>query len=130
MKMNDSGNIFTQFFAWVAALASAIGFTTQDLVFIFFGAAGLLISLVSYINGRVDANRRRREDEKRTKWSMTTFKALVIDPLTSVLLLQAWSLRHYKRKVSDGEPGKVERGSSGVGACWGIRTEHPRSVPE
>ena len=60
MKMNDSGNIFTQFFAWVAALASAIGFTTQDLVFMFFGAAGLLISLASYINGRVDANRRRR----------------------------------------------------------------------
>ncbi|HGH4657809.1 TPA: hypothetical protein ACJIWY_000703 [Enterobacter bugandensis] len=53
MKMNDSGNIFTQFFAWVAALASAIGFTTQDLVFMFFGAAGLLISLASYINGRV-----------------------------------------------------------------------------
>ena len=55
MKMNDSGNIFTQFFAWVAALASAIGFTTQDLVFMFFGAAGLLISLASYINGRVTA---------------------------------------------------------------------------
>ncbi|MFW7208697.1 MULTISPECIES: hypothetical protein [unclassified Enterobacter] len=64
MKLNDSGNIFTQFFAWVAALASAIEFTTQDLVSMFFGAAGLLIS---YINGRVDANRRRREDEKRTK---------------------------------------------------------------
>lgn len=67
MKMNDSGNIFTQFFAWVAALASAIGFTTQDLVFMFFGAAGLLISLVSYLSGRVDAYRRRKEDEKRTK---------------------------------------------------------------
>lgn len=67
MKMNNSGNIFTQFFAWVAALASAIGFTTQDLVFMFFGAAGLLISLASFINGRVDAHRKRREDEKRTK---------------------------------------------------------------
>lgn len=51
MKMNDSGNIFTQFFAWVAALASAIGFTTQDLVFMFFGAAGLLISLAPTSTG-------------------------------------------------------------------------------
>jgi len=67
MKMNDSGNIFTQFFAWVAALASAIGFTTQDLVFMFFGAAGLLISLISYISGRIDAYRKRIEDEKRTQ---------------------------------------------------------------
>ncbi|MGG2076273.1 hypothetical protein [Lelliottia nimipressuralis] len=67
MKMNDSGNIFTQFFAWVAALASAIGFTMQDLVFMFFGAAGLLISLISYISGRIDAYRKRIEDEKRTQ---------------------------------------------------------------
>ncbi len=67
MKMNDSGNIFTQFFAWVAALASAIGFTTQDMVFMFFGAAGLLISFASYVNGRVDAHRRRREDEEANK---------------------------------------------------------------
>jgi len=67
MKMNDSGNIFTQFFAWAAALASAIGFSTQDLVFMFFGAAGLLISLISYISGRIDAYRRRVEDEKRTQ---------------------------------------------------------------
>ncbi|ENG2550928.1 MULTISPECIES: hypothetical protein [Citrobacter] len=67
MRMNDySGNIFTQFFAWLAALASVIGFTTQDLVFMFFGAVGLLISLISYVNGRIDARRKRKEDEKRT----------------------------------------------------------------
>ncbi|APG16961.1 hypothetical protein A3780_05050 [Kosakonia radicincitans] len=67
MKMNDSGNIFTQIFAWLAALAAAIGFTTQDLVYMFFGAAGLIISLASYVSGRLDARRRRREDEKRTQ---------------------------------------------------------------
>ncbi|MFK3912024.1 hypothetical protein ACI2JI_08045 [Enterobacter cancerogenus] len=68
MKMNDhSGNIFTQFFAWLGTLAAALGFTTQDMVYMFFGAVGLIISLASYINGRVDAHRRRKEDEKRTK---------------------------------------------------------------
>ena len=67
MKMNDSGNIFTQFFAWVGTLAAALGFTTQDVIYMFFGAVGLLISLASYINGRVDARRRRKEDEKRTQ---------------------------------------------------------------
>lgn len=49
MKMNDSGNIFTQFFAWVGTFAAALGFTTQDVVYMFFGAVGLLISLASYI---------------------------------------------------------------------------------
>lgn len=81
MKMNDSGNIFTQFFAWVAALASAIGFTTQDMVFMFFGAAGLLISFVSYVNGRVDAHRIRREDEKRTKMINDYLKGVGDKPL-------------------------------------------------
>jgi hypothetical protein len=66
MKMNDSGNIFTQFFAWLGTLAAALGFTTQDVVYMFFGAVGLLISLASFIYGRFDARRKRKEDEKRT----------------------------------------------------------------
>ncbi|EQC1554429.1 hypothetical protein ACY2PI_000640 [Citrobacter amalonaticus] len=67
MRMNDhSGNIFTQFFAWVGTLAAALGFTTQDVVYMFFGAVGLLISLISYVNGRIDARRKHKEDEKRT----------------------------------------------------------------
>ena len=66
MKMNDSGNIFTQFFAWLGTFAAALGFTTQDVVYMFFGAIGLLISLASYVNGRIDARRKRKEDEKRT----------------------------------------------------------------
>ncbi|MDR7942232.1 hypothetical protein RIU82_20085 [Enterobacter soli] len=66
MKMNDSGNIFTQFFAWLGTLAAALGFTTQDVVYMFFGAVGLLISLASFVYGRFDAHRKRKEDEKRT----------------------------------------------------------------
>jgi len=67
MKMNDSGNIFTQFFAWLGTLAAALGFTTQDIIYMIFGAVGLLISLASYISGRFDAHRKRKEDEKRTR---------------------------------------------------------------
>lgn len=66
MKMNDSGNIFTQFFAWLGTLAAALGFTTQDVVYMLFGAVGLLISLASFVYGRFDARRKRKEDEKRT----------------------------------------------------------------
>lgn len=66
MKMNDTGNIFTQFFAWLGTLAAALGFTTQDVVYMFFGAVGLLISLASFVYGRFDARRKRKEDEKRT----------------------------------------------------------------
>lgn len=66
MKMNDSGNIITQFFAWVGTIAAALGFTTQDIVYMFFGAVGLLISLASFVYGRFDARRKRKEDEKRT----------------------------------------------------------------
>lgn len=67
MRMNDhSGNIFTQLFAWLGTIAAALGFTTQDMIYMFFGAVGLLISLASFINGRIDARRRRKEDEKRT----------------------------------------------------------------
>ena len=67
MRMNDhSGNIFTQLFAWLGTIAAALGFTTQDMIYMFFGAVGLLISLASFVNGRIDARRRRKEDEKRT----------------------------------------------------------------
>ncbi|EJA0971339.1 TPA: hypothetical protein L3F68_003903 [Enterobacter hormaechei] len=67
MRMNDhSGNIFTQLFAWIGTIAGVLGFTTQDLIYMLFGAVGLLISLASFINGRIDARRRRKEDEKRT----------------------------------------------------------------
>jgi len=66
MRMNDhSGNISRSFrVGWNPR--GSIGFTTQDMVYMFFGAVGLLISLISYVNGRIDARRKRKEDEKRT----------------------------------------------------------------
>jgi hypothetical protein len=67
MKMNDQpGNIVTQFFAWLATIAAGLGLATQDVVYMAFGLIGVVISLASYVNGRMDA-RRRKEDEKRTQ---------------------------------------------------------------
>jgi len=44
MKMNQqSGNIVTQFFAWLATIAAALGWTTQDFVYFIFGAIGVVI---------------------------------------------------------------------------------------
>ena len=68
MKMDQSsGNIVTQFFAWFAAIAAACGFTTQDMVYMLFGFIGVIISLASYVSGRLDARKARKENEKRTK---------------------------------------------------------------
>ncbi|KGA24916.1 hypothetical protein AO825_08310 [Pectobacterium brasiliense] len=66
--MNDQpGNVVTQLFAWIAAVGSAAGIATQDLIFIFFGAVGAAVSVFSFISGRIDAYRERKEDERRTK---------------------------------------------------------------
>jgi hypothetical protein len=67
-RMNDqSGNVITQFFAWLAAISAALGLSTQDIVFMFFGLIGVILSLGSFIFGRLDARKMHREDEKRTK---------------------------------------------------------------
>jgi len=68
MKMNDQqGNIITQFFAWLAAIASMMGITTQDMVYILFGLIGVVISLASFVMGRMDARSERKEDSRRTQ---------------------------------------------------------------
>lgn len=68
MKMNDQqGNIITQFFAWLAAVASMLGITTQDMVYILFGLIGVVISLASFVMGRLDARNERKQDQKRTQ---------------------------------------------------------------
>ncbi|MFS7186060.1 hypothetical protein AB6848_11365 [Serratia proteamaculans] len=66
--MNDQQpvNIVTQFFAWLAAIASAAGITTQDLIYIAFGAIGVLVSVLSFALGRIDARAKRKQDERRT----------------------------------------------------------------
>lgn len=67
-RMNDQpGNIVTQFFAWLATIAAGLGLATQDVVFMIFGLIGVVISLASYINGRIDARRGRKEDQRRTE---------------------------------------------------------------
>lgn len=67
--MNDQqpANIVTQFFAWLAAIASAAGITTQDLIYIAFGAIGVLVSVLSFILSRIDARAKRKQEERRTK---------------------------------------------------------------
>ncbi|WP_312743947.1 hypothetical protein [Cedecea neteri] len=67
MRMNDqTPNAVTQLFAWIAAFASAVGFTTQDVIYILFGLVGVIVSLASFLSGRLDARRFRLQDEKRT----------------------------------------------------------------
>ncbi len=68
MRMNDqTPNAVTQLFAWIAAFASAVGITTQDVVYMIFGLVGVIVSLASFFSGRVDARRIRKEEEKRTR---------------------------------------------------------------
>ncbi|QKJ87421.1 Phage holin [Paramixta manurensis] len=60
------GSIVTHFFGWLAAIAAAMGVTTQDLVYIAFGGIGVVISACSFIMGRLDARAQRAEQRKRT----------------------------------------------------------------
>jgi len=67
-RMNDQpGTIVTQFFAWLAAIAAGLGITTQDVVYMIFGLIGVVISLASFLSGRLDAWRSRSEDKQRTR---------------------------------------------------------------
>lgn len=61
-----SSNIITQFFAWLAAVAAAAGITTQDLIYIAFGAIGVLVSVLSFVLGRIDSRAKRKQEERRT----------------------------------------------------------------
>lgn len=68
MKMHDQqGNIVTQFFAWFASISAVLGITTQDLAYILFGLIGVMVSIASYVSGRIDARNAQKEDRKRTQ---------------------------------------------------------------
>ncbi|MEY4474422.1 MAG: hypothetical protein RL248_189 [Pseudomonadota bacterium] len=68
MKMEQqTSSIFTQLFAWLAAFSATLGATTQDFIYFVFGLIGIVLSVTSFIYGRVDANRKQREEEKRTQ---------------------------------------------------------------
>lgn len=83
--MNDSpGNIVTHWFAWLAALAAGLGITTQDMVYMTFGLISVVISVSSYINGRFDAHRKRKEDEKRTQILQDYLEELQINTTSDI----------------------------------------------
>ncbi|MBE0150205.1 hypothetical protein FOT80_12435 [Serratia fonticola] len=66
--MNEqSSNVVTQFFAWLAAIASAAGITTQDIGFIAFGFIGVAVSIISLVASRIDARRKLRQEAERTE---------------------------------------------------------------
>jgi hypothetical protein len=75
--MNDqSGNVITQFFAWLAAVSAALGFSTQDMVFMFFGLIGVLLSLASlYPVGLTPEN-----SIKRTSAALSCWKNILMMP--------------------------------------------------
>ncbi|AHM74528.2 MULTISPECIES: hypothetical protein [Yersinia] len=67
MKMEQqSGNILTQVFAWITAISATLGVTTQDFIYFLFGLIGLVLSIASFIYSRFDANRKQKEEERRT----------------------------------------------------------------
>ncbi len=73
--MNEHpNNVITQIFAWLAAAASAAGITTQDLIFIVFGAVGVVISVLSFVLGRIDARTKRLNEQRRTELYATYLK--------------------------------------------------------
>lgn len=83
MKMDQqTGNVVTQFFAWLAAIAGALGWTTQDLVYIIFGFVGVSISLISFVLGRLDARAKRREESKRTQLMARYIEVSMTKPAT------------------------------------------------
>ena len=65
--MNDQqGTIITQFFAWLASISAVLGITTQDLAYILFGLIGVMVSIASYVSGRIDARNAQKEDKPVT----------------------------------------------------------------
>lgn len=65
--MNDTSHPWTHLFAFFAGLSSALGITTQDLIYLLFAAAGLGLSIGSFIFTRRDQRRRLAEEERRTQ---------------------------------------------------------------
>ena len=64
--MNDTNSVYTQLFAGFAAIASALGLSTQDLIYLVFALIGLILSIASFVYARIDAAKRHEEDKKRT----------------------------------------------------------------
>ncbi|CAI1974537.1 hypothetical protein [Serratia proteamaculans] len=68
MKMNDqqATNLVTRVFGLLATLASAMGISTQELVYMIFAAVGAIVTVLSFVMGRLDARAKRKQEERRT----------------------------------------------------------------
>ncbi|MBH2771206.1 hypothetical protein I5L29_02535 [Serratia marcescens] len=66
--MNDqqATNFITRVFGMLATIASALGISTQELVYMIFAAIGAIVTVLSFVMGRLDARAKRRQEERRT----------------------------------------------------------------
>ncbi|HEI9795064.1 TPA: hypothetical protein SLN52_003911 [Serratia marcescens] len=66
--MNDqqATNFITRAFGVLATVASALGMSTQELVYMIFAAVGAIVTVLSFLMGRIDARAKRRQEERRT----------------------------------------------------------------
>ncbi len=67
--MNDQQgiNFMTRVFGVLATIASALGISTQELVYMIFAAVGAIVTVLSFVFGRIDARAKRKQEERRTK---------------------------------------------------------------
>lgn len=66
--MNDqqATNFITRAFGVLATVASALGMSTQELVYMIFASVGAIVTVLSFLMGRIDARAKRRQEERRT----------------------------------------------------------------
>ncbi len=66
--MNDqqATNFITRVFGVLATIASALGISTQELVYMIFAAIGAIVTVLSFVMGRMDARAKRKQEERRT----------------------------------------------------------------
>jgi hypothetical protein len=66
--MNDqqAANIITRVFGVLTAVASSLGISTQELVYMIFAAVGASVTILSFVMGRMDARAKRKQEERRT----------------------------------------------------------------
>lgn len=66
--MNDqqATNFITRVFGVLATISSALGISTQELVYMIFAAVGAIVTVLSFVMGRMDARAKRKQEERRT----------------------------------------------------------------
>lgn len=67
--MNDqqATNLVTRIFGVLTAVASSLGISTQELVYMIFAAVGAIVTVLSFVMGRLDARAKRKQEERRTE---------------------------------------------------------------